>query len=563
MKSKVNTPNPNHLAIYIRVSTDKQVDSGISLSDQKNRGINKANELSWTYEVFEDAGLSGELSYKDRPALFSLMEKLEDKKIGGFWSVDIDRWSRSNEGFLILSKCKELKIRVFENTEEKNLEDSAVMLMMNIKQSFAIYEVEKTTERIKRALLKNAKDKKAGGGPLTNYGYKKDPNNYLIIDEKEAEIVKTIFKMSLEGAGTKKIANWLNENNIPTKRASALKGQMMVRGQKKTTFVWRDAVVYALLTNTIYKGLRNFNDLKIEAPIIIEPPLFNLVQENLKTKNKFKETNRKYFYLLKGLIKCGGSKPDTDEFCNGTFYGKKREDLKDNQYTCISGRHKAEFCGTRGINIDYLDGLVWTQIQDLSRQLNQFFNWYEDTEQIKLVNAELFKIRKKEKKAEEETTNLMQYALSGTIPQEIFDQTMNKLTGELQVAKDRKGQLLKQLHLLDEKEIILNVLNEYLEVARKENITDLEKQRVLRALIDCVYITWNANSSRHFIMIEYKIDKITQFKLSKDIEISYSQSGWRLNKTGLFKNELLIRQVYGEDMFEGAIPSRAHVTFKN
>jgi hypothetical protein len=178
------------------------------------------------------------------------------------------------------------------------------------------------------------------------------------------------------------------------------------------------------------------------------------------------------------------------------------------------------------------------------------------------VNAELFKLRKNEKKAEGEITNLMQYALKGTIPQEIFDRTMNKLTAELQVAKDRKAQLLKQLHLLDEKDTIIDVLNEHLEVARKENITDLEKQRVLRALIDCIYITWNPESNRHFIMIEYKIDKITQFKLSKDIEISYSQSGWRLNKTGLFKNELLIRQVYGEDMFEGAIPSRSHVTLK-
>ena len=57
-KSKIEKILPNHLAIYIRVSTGRQVKEGYSLQDQMDRGIVKAKELGWTYKVFDDSGVS-------------------------------------------------------------------------------------------------------------------------------------------------------------------------------------------------------------------------------------------------------------------------------------------------------------------------------------------------------------------------------------------------------------------------------------------------------------------------------------------------------------------------
>ena len=46
------------------------------------------------------------------------------------------------------------------------------------------------------------------------YGYVMK-NGTLVINEEEAEVIRTIFRLYLSGMGKPKIANYLNENNIP------------------------------------------------------------------------------------------------------------------------------------------------------------------------------------------------------------------------------------------------------------------------------------------------------------------------------------------------------------
>ena len=49
------------------------------------------------------------------------------------------------------------------------------------------------------------------------YGYKKDPEDkyHLVVDNEAAEVVKTIFRMFLEGYGTMQIADYLSKQKIP------------------------------------------------------------------------------------------------------------------------------------------------------------------------------------------------------------------------------------------------------------------------------------------------------------------------------------------------------------
>ncbi|GAK99682.1 hypothetical protein JCM19314_3727 [Nonlabens ulvanivorans] len=49
------------------------------------------------------------------------------------------------------------------------------------------------------------------------YGYTKDENKYVIIDEEEAEVVREMYKMCLEGKGTRAIATILNERGVKTR----------------------------------------------------------------------------------------------------------------------------------------------------------------------------------------------------------------------------------------------------------------------------------------------------------------------------------------------------------
>ena len=71
-------------AIYIRVSTRHQAEKGFSLEDQRERLIAYAVERGWSYQVFEDAGVSGE-TLIERPALVSMLEMAEAGELEGAW----------------------------------------------------------------------------------------------------------------------------------------------------------------------------------------------------------------------------------------------------------------------------------------------------------------------------------------------------------------------------------------------------------------------------------------------------------------------------------------------
>ena len=72
----------------------------------------------------------------------------------------------------------------------------------------------------------------------------------------EKALFQLIYQLSIQGKGTKVISNYLNDNNIPTKRNNVLNGHLLVKGVRKTEFKWRDSVIYNILTNTIYIGER-------------------------------------------------------------------------------------------------------------------------------------------------------------------------------------------------------------------------------------------------------------------------------------------------------------------
>ena len=88
-------------------------------------------------------------------------------------------------------------------------------------------------------------------GGYTAYGYrlehlgrtnkKNQPVRDLVIDEEKAKVVREIFRLlSDEGYGTNRVANYLNERGIKTKRGTTL---------------WRGTSVRALITHTtMYAG---------------------------------------------------------------------------------------------------------------------------------------------------------------------------------------------------------------------------------------------------------------------------------------------------------------------
>lgn len=118
------------------------------------------------------------------------------------------------------------------------------MLFLQMIGSFAEFERKVINERTKGGRIATAKQNKyAGGAPA--YGYNVQ-NGIIVVDEQQAQTVKSIFQLYVEGNNPYKIANKLNRAGIPTKTGKA----------------WTVVQVINILRNETYTGFNMYNGQK-------------------------------------------------------------------------------------------------------------------------------------------------------------------------------------------------------------------------------------------------------------------------------------------------------------
>jgi len=519
------------LGIYTRVSTEEQSEKGLSLENQVKRGIELAMKMGCDYKVFTDAGLSGKIPFDKRPGLNSLLNEVVSKKIDMIFVIDLDRLSRADiiQTTLIKNIIKENGVRLFELTGETNLNDINQELLADIKGLLSAFEIKKTSGRIKTVLEQNAKMGKVPGGPLLAFGYTKDSNKLLIINEDEREVVELIYKLALEGKGSKAIATILNEKGILTKRGRSKTGNTLkVKGVKRTSFVWRDAVVYKILTNPIYMGKRNYSGKVYDCPAIVSEKTFNLVKEGLSKRDQFKNTTNKYIFLLKGLIHCPK--------CGGLFFGHKRENGNDNAYVCNSYRYK--HCGNNGINIDYLDNLVIENILGLEKLANEAFEKIKTDKYIKSQIYHLDLCKTQIKEIEDGINNLLDITQKAGIDPSQFKARFQTLNSRLEKLKEKERLCKKNVGIVKEQPLVNEIVKQIVKDFKK--ITDLNhKILFIRNLVSGIYILWDGEMLNHWISIQFRIDKLQDYILAKEISI---------NRTGVLLNKKRVVKILSEEI---------------
>ena len=522
------------IGIYSRVSTEEQKIKGVSLEDQKQRGIEFCSNNGYDFEVFQDGGYSGSLPVEERPELNKLFEKIFLEELQGLYIVDWDRLTRDETvGFVIKKTLKDSKIRVFDSNGEINLNDESQELLVGIKILLSSFEIKRLKVRIKRNLERGVIEGRVGGGNLINYGYTKGENKQLIIHPIESETVKLIYKLCLDGKGTKVISNYLNENKIPTKRMNVKNSKLKVKGKDKTIFLWRDSVIYNILKNPIYKGERLFKGKTYSSPKIIEKEEFDSVQKVLTERKHFKDTTNKYFYLLKGLIHCIE--------CNSRFYGRKREDLSDNQYICSSQRFKDTNCGTRGFNIDKLDNYVWNSVLSLPDEIEKLIS-DEDDPLYKKQLERLSKLETNLKTLYIKKDKIVNLYTEKDIGFDLIKSNLDIISKQVEEHNHKIRLLKKEISYTSNKDEIISYIKEQLKFKKSELNNPEFKQKIIRSLVKHIGIKWNNKEKIHFIWIEFKIDKQTQYLIGKKIKLNYKTMGWRLQNDNM-ETEFLFRKI--------------------
>ncbi len=516
------------IAIYCRVSSEQQVSKGVSLKDQRQRGIDFCKEKNYEYQVFEDAGISGSKNEDERPALFELMKKtltiksskgivLEKPEFDGVYITDFDRISRQTADYhRIKQHFYENKIVIFDKGQIIDLYDSTTSLLVDIKGSLASYELSQLKERVKRNLERSVIEGKAGGGAILNYGYRKDENKKLIVNEDEAIVVRQIYDLCLKGMGSKKIASELNRLKIPTKRTNVPKGKLMIRGRMVNEFVWRDSTIYRILTNSIYCGERNFKGKKYNCPSIIEKSLFQLTQEVLKERKHFVNTTNKHSYLLKGLIIC--------PICKNLFYGRKRTDLKDNQYTCCSQRYN-EYCGNRGINIDKLDKIIWKTIIDLPKRMKGLVIDKNEL-YVKSVNEEIEKSSKILHNLEEKKNQLIQLYIQNEVVYESLKSNIDELVEEINKRRKYIDEKVRQIEMSNQHRSIVDSIRKQINSLKKRELDFEEKQRIVRNYISFIVVKWSEKRQEHLTWTFFRITELSDLSIQGLSSITYNKSGF-------------------------------------
>lgn len=289
-------------AIYTRVSTDHGLDQEFNSLDSQYEAskayIRSQAHAGWSQVKtrFDDGGFSG--GDTDRPALQSLLDDVRARKLDVIVVYKVDRLTRSLADFAKLVELFDSQDVSFVSvTQQFNTTTSMGRLTLNVLLSFAQFEREVTSERI-RDKIAASKRKGLWVGGMAPLGYD-TKDRRITVNVEEAKVVNTIFQRYLELGSLGLLIPDLRRQGILTK-ARVLKAGKTSGGIPFT----RGPLAY-LLRNRFYIGEVAFKGeiLPGEQPPILDRDLFESVQERLTQQNQNLTTARsKSEALLAGRI---------------------------------------------------------------------------------------------------------------------------------------------------------------------------------------------------------------------------------------------------------------------
>ena len=243
--------NRKRCAVYCRVSSDERLDQEFnSIDAQKEAGhayIASQRAEGWipVADDYDDPGYSG--GNTDRPALKRLLADIERGRIDIVVVYKIDRLTRSLADFAqMVAVFDQHDVSFSAVTQQINSATSMGRLMLNVLLSFAQFEREVTSERI-RDKIAAAKRKGMWMGGVPSIGYDV-VNRQLVVNDAEAAVVRRIFEEMLTIGSPTQIAANLTAEGITTKAWTTQEGQTRsgTRIDKK--------YLHKLLRNRIYLG---------------------------------------------------------------------------------------------------------------------------------------------------------------------------------------------------------------------------------------------------------------------------------------------------------------------
>jgi len=289
-------------AIYTRKSTEHGLEQEFNSLDAQREAceayIKSQASQGWTAlpQQYDDPAYSG--GNLDRPALKKLLRDIEAGKVDVVVVYKIDRLTRSLADFAKLVETFDARsISFVAVTQQFNTTTSMGRLTLNVLLSFAQFERELASERVRDKVAASRKKGKWTGGTVP-LGYDAKDKK-LVVNKAEAETVQTIFCRYLELKSFGRLVADLDQHGIVTKRRRT----KVPKHNGGIPFTY-GPLAY-VLKNRVYLGEVHHGGkwFKGEHEAIVDSQTFDRVQELLKANTvKCRTKHSDSGALLKGKL---------------------------------------------------------------------------------------------------------------------------------------------------------------------------------------------------------------------------------------------------------------------
>lgn len=543
-------------ALYCRLSRDDGTESeSNSIGNQKKLLSQKAKEMGLTdTKYYVDDGYTG--TNFNRPGFQQLIDDIEIGLVSAVMVKDLSRLGRDyvSVGNYTDSYFPEHNVRFIAVNDaiDSNEGESEIAPFKNILNEMYARDISKkirSSHRLRGSM----------GEPLSQppYGYMKSSENKKkwIIDPEAATVVKSIFKMCLDGKGNETIARELQENEVLIPMAY-WRSKGLNRGGKKTQtnpYKWCKTTIQKILSQQEYCGdIINFktysksfkNKRRIENSKenwavfkdvnepIIDRETFETVQKFIsKTKRRAPKKENGERSIFNGLIYCGD--------CHSKMrYHTSTSNKEIHYFTCSDNKvdYRGNCPGRHYVRADALEEVVKLELRRLVEMLEideSYFaqlllrkNDEEREKDKKFLESELQKAITRSNTVSQLYEKLYEDNVIGKVSDEWFVELSHKYEKE---RMDLKAKIADTRHKIEELKNTNSEYGKFISAIRRFMQMDNLTSPLLRELIDHIDIfeTEGTGKSRtQRIVIYYRfIGYIELPNVTKQTHIADTRKG--------------------------------------
>ncbi len=425
-------------AVYARYSSDNQREESIDAQLRAIREYSDKNEIN-IVKIYIDEALTA--TTDNRPQFLQMISDSKHEIFDVVIVHKLDRFSRDRYDSAIYKRQLKLNnVRVISVLEQ--LDDSPESIILeSVLEGMAEYYSRNLSREVKKGQFENAIQCKHTGG-LPALGYDLNEDLTYRINESEAQIVHTIFKMYASGFSYKDIIDVLNNRGYRTKKGNYFGNNSLHDILRNEKYIGN--YVFGKKNRQVKgRNLKKFKDEKevtrIEGgvPQIIDIELWNKVQSTMDKNRHAPAANKAVEpYLLSGIIFCGK--------CGGAMVGNRKKSGSGNyhysSYEC-STRKRTRQCDMISVNKNKIEEIV---INDLVNSILSKKNIKELAEKVhayaksqqKELEGDITLLDKEFKSVQKEIDNIINAIAAGMF-HESMKEKMNMLEEKKSNIKSR------------------------------------------------------------------------------------------------------------------------------